>query len=33
MCQIGYQQGEQEYRGEESEPEQKAINAIHVSLP
>jgi hypothetical protein len=34
VCQILYQQGEQEYRGQESEPEQKTIKVIiQVSLP
>jgi len=33
VCEIFYQQGEQEYRGQESEPQQKAIKVIQVSLP
>src|SRR6476469_2219797 len=32
-CQVGYQQREQEHRGQKSDLEQKGINAIHVSLP
>jgi hypothetical protein len=33
MRQILYQQSEQEYRGQEREPEQEAIEVIQVSLP
>jgi len=34
VCEIFYQQGEQEYRGQESEPEQKTRKVIiQVSLP
>jgi len=33
VCQILYQQGEHEHRGQESEPEQKTRKIIHVSLP
>ena len=30
MCPIGYQQREQKYPAHNSEPRQKALNAIHV---
>jgi hypothetical protein len=34
MCEVGYQQREQEYCGQESEPEQKALNGyFRISLP
>jgi|RhiMethySRZTD1v2_1073278.scaffolds.fasta_scaffold2565080_2 hypothetical protein len=32
VCEIFYQQGEQEYRGQEREPEQETIKIIHVTF-
>ena len=32
LCQVGYQQREQEYRSNDSEPEQKGIRAIGLTL-
>ena len=31
VCEIFYQQGEQEYRGQEREPEQETINAAWIA--